>query len=502
MFKELKRYQVRLTPFQASVDWNLNNTENADLLLFESTGSDDGEPIDLEYIDYSSGVPVDNYNCQIALEQQEADKAVYREAQQGSGPFYPDTELTNTDGTFQRVIYSQVRTSFYNDYRDPTKIWGVDNIDFENSKTKRRLTDKLRLFEIPRSVFGDKMTSGTILIRDHSLDNDYIILDDGYGNLIAQKNLFSKQQEIGEFINEFEVGTNDVCDDYFSGSTTCLNWEDTTENWEDITYNWENCTSSSLSAPSDLDVISGSAILTWTDNSNNEAGFVIEKSLDSSSWSQYITTSANVSYSIDTNVTESNTYWYRVFAFNSETQSVYSNTASITFTPAFPCVGDNGIENLEWSVDTFNYGFEPFAGLSGSATGSTGEYWIYSTQFGSVAVDISSSLCNPTTESYDLTISASYLITMAAVSSSDVSIALQIGDSSENINMNYVYPTHSGSFTDTLTFTRTIFSQSAGTLIRIYCTGVGSDISGSFTLVTSSLSIPIAPSNLTLTSSI
>ena len=151
MFKDLKRYQVQLTPFQAVKNWALNNTENDSLLLFESTGSDDGEPIDLEYIDWGSGysTPYTSSECEIALEQQDADQAHYREGKEVSGPFYPDTDPINVDGTYQRSVYSQVRTSFYNTYRNPTQLFGMENIDFESSRTKRRLAAKLRMFDIP-----------------------------------------------------------------------------------------------------------------------------------------------------------------------------------------------------------------------------------------------------------------------------------------------------------------------------------------------------------------
>jgi hypothetical protein len=246
MLKELKRYQVRLTPFQAVKNWALNNTENESVLLFESTGSDDGEQIDLEYIDWGTGgsSPNTSSECEIALEQQDADQASYREGASVTGPFYPETDPVNVDGTYQRSVYSQVKISFYNTFRDPTKIWGLENIDFEKGKTKRRLADRLRMFDIPRRIFGDKILPSTVVIRDTSLDNDYTIEDDGYGNLTARRNLFSKQQEIGDFTNDFLVGAEHTCDDYLmlTSSTSPIslgNWESITINWEAITSNWE-----------------------------------------------------------------------------------------------------------------------------------------------------------------------------------------------------------------------------------------------------------------------
>jgi len=222
MLKELKRYQVQTMPFQAVRNWELNNTQNESLLLFESTGSDDGEPIDFEYIDYGDGssTPYTSSECELALEQQEADQVNYREGKKVSGIFYENIDPINIDGTYQRSVYSQIKTSFYNTYRNPTQLFGMENIDFENGKTKRKLAEKLRLFDVPRHVFGDKIVPSSVIIYNTTLDNDYIIKDDGYGNLMAGTNIFSRQQEIGDFINNFENGYDSSCCVYFGNCIT------------------------------------------------------------------------------------------------------------------------------------------------------------------------------------------------------------------------------------------------------------------------------------------
>jgi hypothetical protein len=105
---------------------------------------------------------------------------------------------------------------FYNSYFDPSKVWGSENIDFQLSKTKRNLSDKFRLFNIPREVFGDKIVPKSVVAFDDTLDNDYIITDDGNGNLFAGTNLFSFQQELGKFINEFNANeSSHACDLYW-----------------------------------------------------------------------------------------------------------------------------------------------------------------------------------------------------------------------------------------------------------------------------------------------
>lgn len=319
MFKELKKYQIRMSPFQATKNWNLNNVANEDVLLTEAD-----EEIILEFVDYGDGGsnPTLNDGCDIALEQQEPDMARFKEGLKLNSIFYPDADPKNEDGTFKRVVYSQIKTTFYNEFRDPTKILGIENIDFENSKTKRRITDKLRMFDIPRHIFGDKILPMSVEIFDTSLDNDYMISDDGFGNLNAGRNLFSKQQEIGVFSNTFNPGTDSTCNNYFNFSVP--------------------------NAPTNLTASSGSAILTWTDNSDNEDGFFIQKSINSgSTWAALTFVDKNTTGSVDTNVEVNNTYWYRVSAFNSFGSSSFSNTASISFVTSSG-TGSSGPNPLAW----------------------------------------------------------------------------------------------------------------------------------------------------------
>jgi hypothetical protein len=218
MIKLLKKYQVQVTLFTATKDWNLNNTDNQNLLLFESTGSDDGLPIALEFIDYDLNWAFDNDICDIALEQQPNDLATSQIGLNVQGIVYPNTEPLNDDGTYKRSIYHQVKTMFYNSYLDPSKIWGVENIDFTLSQTQRSLSDQFRLVDVPRSVYGDKITPNTVVVYDNTLDNVYTITDDGNGNLFAGKNLFSHQQELGEYVNKFIASeSSSYCDFYWLG---------------------------------------------------------------------------------------------------------------------------------------------------------------------------------------------------------------------------------------------------------------------------------------------
>jgi fibronectin type 3 domain-containing protein len=84
-------------------------------------------------------------------------------------------------------------------------------------------------------------------------------------------------------------------------------------------------------APTGLnaEAVSSSQInLSWTDASNNEAGFRIERSLDGNNWSQIAEVAADTVSYVDTGLDGNTTYYYRVRAYNTVGNSDYSNTAS------------------------------------------------------------------------------------------------------------------------------------------------------------------------------
>jgi len=229
MIKSLKKYQIQTTPFNATKDWSINNKDNDNLLLTE-----DDYPIALEFIDYGGGdeLPSVNSLCDIALEQQIYNSVKLNEGLKTTGIFYPENDPKNLDGTYQRPIYNQIKTVFYNNYLDPIKIFGLENIDFELSKTKKLLSDKFILFNIPKNIFGDKIIPNSINIIDTTLDNDYIFTDDGNGNLLAGTNIFSHYQEIGEYENNFEEGSSSFCNYYWNNITLFISWDNDSDVWD------------------------------------------------------------------------------------------------------------------------------------------------------------------------------------------------------------------------------------------------------------------------------
>ncbi len=113
----------------------------------------------------------------------------------------------------------------------------------------------------------------------------------------------------------------------------------------------------------------GGVYLSWHDNSSNEDGFSIERKLgDPGSQYQFEvigTTLANVTSYYDSTAQVSNTYTYRLNAFNENGYSPYSNWKTATpFVPveltSFTATTEKGRVLLNWATatETNNLGFE------------------------------------------------------------------------------------------------------------------------------------------------
>lgn len=89
--------------------------------------------------------------------------------------------------------------------------------------------------------------------------------------------------------------------------------------------------STSLSA-----AVEGASVrLSWTDNAKNESGYVLERRVDKSpvGFESRAKLAGDVTTFVDTDVQPGSTYIYRVFAFNDDGQSDYSNEATATVMP-------------------------------------------------------------------------------------------------------------------------------------------------------------------------
>jgi hypothetical protein len=109
-------------------------------------------------------------------------------------------------------------------------------------------------------------------------------------------------------------------------------------------------------APTDLvivKIVDAAISLAWTDRSNNEDGFKIERKIAAGSFIQIKTVGQNVGNFTDPDLTPGETYAYRVRAFNAGGTSAPSNEVSTTlpFLPAPPTLQATGISTSAIRLD-------------------------------------------------------------------------------------------------------------------------------------------------------
>jgi alpha-tubulin suppressor-like RCC1 family protein/fibronectin type 3 domain-containing protein len=140
-----------------------------------------------------------------------------------------------------------------------------------------------------------------------------------------------------------------------------------------------------IPAPSGLTATTASTNqinLSWTDNSNNETAFRIERAPDNAgnpgTWAQIAMITSNLTAYNDTGLSPGTTYWYRVRAHNAGGDSGYSNQSSATTLPQPPAgltaTNVSYIQNnLSWTTN------------SGTASGFKIERSIDGTNFTQIA---------------------------------------------------------------------------------------------------------------------
>ena len=71
-------------------------------------------------------------------------------------------------------------------------------------------------------------------------------------------------------------------------------------------------------------------VLNWNDNSGDESGFNIYRSVNGGAWQKHVTVAANTTSYQDTAVSGGATYLYSLGAFNSAGESLAPNTPGVT----------------------------------------------------------------------------------------------------------------------------------------------------------------------------
>jgi large repetitive protein len=107
------------------------------------------------------------------------------------------------------------------------------------------------------------------------------------------------------------------------------------------------------------------ALITWTDNSDNEAGFAIKRATSAAGpFNQVGTVTSNVTAFTDSGLSSGTQYFYQVVAFNSVGASIASNVATTT---TFPTYTQNGLVAY-WNFDD---GVPNPADVTGNGHGAT-----------------------------------------------------------------------------------------------------------------------------------
>lgn len=111
-----------------------------------------------------------------------------------------------------------------------------------------------------------------------------------------------------------------------------------------------------------------SITIKWTDNSNNETGFIVERSLNGVNFTQIASLSRNITEYTNNSLTPNSAYTYRIKAFNEDGSSGYSNALTLsTLPPDIPAIptelASKNITkksaNVSWSDNSLNEsGFE------------------------------------------------------------------------------------------------------------------------------------------------
>lgn len=156
-------------------------------------------------------------------------------------------------------------------------------------------------------------------------------------------------------------------------------------------------------APSDLSAVvaTSSITISWTDNSDDEDGFVIQQSTNGVDYSIFTTMGANVTSTVLSSLLPNTHYWAKVAAYNSFGTSTYTASNDDYTNPVVP--GTPTVSNVSTSSLTLSW--------DDNLNGSNTEYYIlYSDANFSTSTATTTSITGltPNTE-YTFTVRAQYL---------------------------------------------------------------------------------------------
>ena len=269
-------------------------------------------------------------------------------------------ELVNSSGTVVAVINSTSSNPFtltapsagtYTvnaGYKNPSRQWGTTSVNIVSAPPTPSL---LNSNPISNSQINISWT-------DNSTNED--------GFKIERKTTSS-----GTYLEIAQVGANvnSYNNTGLSGGTQYCYRVRSYNGAGNSAYSNEACNTTLPDAPSaPLNLVANtiqnplSVELTWTDNSTNEDGFIIEKETATEVFVVIDTANANANSYQDLSVTNL-TYNYRIKAYNITGSSVYSNVAQVSVPVELTSFSANiipGTVNLIWqtATETNNSGFQ------------------------------------------------------------------------------------------------------------------------------------------------
>lgn len=163
-----------------------------DKLFSETSGSLRNYPCPMDFYSTINVSPVLNEEFNLLLEE---DDGKFIKVETGIKVekyvrFNPISESRNSSGTYKRLIYDQIKNSYYNDVKDPTKILGLENIDTFLDGGNRPIGSQIKVATIPQSYYGDSIQKGTLRIHDQSQEQSMTLVDDGNGNVVTSGSVF------------------------------------------------------------------------------------------------------------------------------------------------------------------------------------------------------------------------------------------------------------------------------------------------------------------------
>lgn len=96
--------------------------------------------------------------------------------------FIPENESQNSDGSYKRLIYNQIKNTFYDNPLDLTNITDTKN---------KILYNRFKVVSMAQPFYGEQILENSVVINERNGLLDYTIVDDGNGNLYVKDRVFS-----------------------------------------------------------------------------------------------------------------------------------------------------------------------------------------------------------------------------------------------------------------------------------------------------------------------